>query len=764
MQRTVQDELQRATNAIVNTCVLLNEFPLIRYYAPHHLPLGPLAPPPSVSAGQDQRHSVSLRDGLGRLGRSSAEPVVPPPASEVPTPRHPHFTQLLAENVTRALDKYVADNEVKRDTGRSRGIMVITDRTMDVRAPLVHEFSYQAMANDLLPIQHGRHYRHTYINAAGQEEETDVQLTEDDALWVDVRHLHIANVADRLSAELEQHMGKAAKYREGKSVNDLRDLLANLPSMTDAKGELSLHVALAERCLDMSKTTQLREQSRLEQAFATRLNADGTKVKSEDVVQQLLRLLGDPGVSLRDKERLVALYILWNESGVVDTDRRNLFQHARLGPTEMEGVNNLTFLGAKVVRQSAGSAERALARFNQLLGKSAVGGWKRDQEYVESDLDTARFKPLVQYLLKDLLNQRLDTLTFPWVEGHGDNTPVPGTGFSLAKRVQSPLTGGGSSPQRPQRPPLGAPGASLRSQRPTWATSSRRQGSASGSLSNGKEGTRQRVLIYVVGGMTYSEMRAAYTMGDTFQRDVYIGSDTVWTPALFLNQVSALANPRSLTRPGPVPGPGALAGATVPSAPLGTDSAPPAATAATHGAYAAAGPTRPGPGGRLLARAGVGGVTGAPAMDRPDPRDGRTRVDPRDPTKVDYAWDQRARMWRESHREKQLPHVSERVSRHMPDLVKRRLGKEPKALPSVAAMPQHQRIRMQRQTAAAGAGGGESGSVAGGGAGPGPGPASAASTMSGLGGMGTPPGAPGRVAENGPGKDKPKLKNLFRHG
>lgn len=34
----------------------------------------------------------------------------------------------------------------------------MTDRAIDTVAPLIHEFTYQAMANDLLPIEDGSKY------------------------------------------------------------------------------------------------------------------------------------------------------------------------------------------------------------------------------------------------------------------------------------------------------------------------------------------------------------------------------------------------------------------------------------------------------------------------------------------------------------------------------------------------------------------------------------------------------------------------------
>lgn len=42
--------------------------------------------------------------------------------------------------------------------------MIITDRAMDTLTPFIHEFTYQAMANDLLPIDEGTKY--TYVRHA----------------------------------------------------------------------------------------------------------------------------------------------------------------------------------------------------------------------------------------------------------------------------------------------------------------------------------------------------------------------------------------------------------------------------------------------------------------------------------------------------------------------------------------------------------------------------------------------------------------------
>jgi syntaxin-binding protein 1 len=61
-----------------------------------------------------------------------------------------------------------------------------------------------------------------------------------------------------------------------------------------------------------------------------------------------------------DKVRIIALYILFRE-GVADEDRRRLYQHARLSISEQDTINNLIYLGIRVIKvsQTDGNEERS---------------------------------------------------------------------------------------------------------------------------------------------------------------------------------------------------------------------------------------------------------------------------------------------------------------------------------------------------------------------------------------------------------------------
>ena len=85
----------------------------------------------------------------------------------------------VARFVQEELDTYKKFNPSwPPQSTRPQGVLVITDRSMDLNAPLIHEFTYQAMAHDLLPInENDKVVYHTTVNA-GQpdQEEKDVEI------------------------------------------------------------------------------------------------------------------------------------------------------------------------------------------------------------------------------------------------------------------------------------------------------------------------------------------------------------------------------------------------------------------------------------------------------------------------------------------------------------------------------------------------------------------------------------------------------------
>lgn len=146
--------------------------PYIRFYQPqHHPPLGPFAPAQNALPAPPK-----VQEGSGRWRTNLAKGAV---AREFEYTESESALRVLARLVQQALDDHQRINPEfpvsfqswlqlfalmiiqKRERGRPRGTLILTDRSMDTVAPFLHEMTYQAMSNDLLDIRNGGKY--TYV-------------------------------------------------------------------------------------------------------------------------------------------------------------------------------------------------------------------------------------------------------------------------------------------------------------------------------------------------------------------------------------------------------------------------------------------------------------------------------------------------------------------------------------------------------------------------------------------------------------------------
>lgn len=136
-------------------------------------------------------------------------------------------------------------------------------------APLLHEFTYQAMINDLLDVQEeGTKYNHSFRNNAGVIEDKVVDLTEDDDIWNETRHMHMKDALDKLVEDFKRYAGdynkKYGADAKG-SINDMKDMLASLDSTQKNKDSLSAHLSLAEKCMAYFESHSLPNVADVEQ-------------------------------------------------------------------------------------------------------------------------------------------------------------------------------------------------------------------------------------------------------------------------------------------------------------------------------------------------------------------------------------------------------------------------------------------------------------------------------------------------------------------
>ncbi|KAI9800323.1 MAG: vacuolar sorting protein VPS33/slp1 [Piccolia ochrophora] len=449
----VKGHMQELAQKIVSVCVTLGEYPVIRYYRPRN---------PS--------HEASV------------------------------LCSHLARFAQDELDSYAQyHTDFPPQVNRPRGALFITDRSMDLFAPLAHEFTYQCMAHDLLPIREGEKvtYRTVVNEGEPNEQEKDVEIGEKDKIWVENRHQHMKDTIEKLMGDFQRFIKEnphfASSSDSANSLNAIKDMLAGLPEFQELKEAYSLHLSMAQECMNTFQRRKLPDLASVEQTLATGLDEDYRKPKN--TADQVVRLLDDESVVPPDRLRLILLYLLYRD-GLLVADTQRLLAHAQLPPQDMEVALNLDLLGAHVQKPLQDKRAPPQPLFARKQRQAGPG-----EEYALS-----RYAPAVKSMLEEHIKGTLSQSDFPFTK----------------PQLDAPPDGSGGIDQISQ--------SSLRSAKPTWAKS--RLASVE---------PRQRIIVFVAGGATYSESRACYEVSQASSRDVFLATTHMQTPSLFVRQVGDLS-------------------------------------------------------------------------------------------------------------------------------------------------------------------------------------------------------------------------------
>ena len=212
------------------------------------------------------------------------------------------------------------------------------------------------------------------------------------------------------------------------------------------------------------------------------------------MADQVIRTLDEDAVIPGDRLRLIALYVLYRD-GILPADLTKLLLHAQLPPQDGDVVKNLDFLGAHITRALKDKREPSAPLFPRKTIPPANA-----EEYALS-----RYEPVLKDVLEEHVLGRVPQDIFPYTKGSPED---PGT---------ADLT----------------PASSLRSAKPTWAKSK---------LSSVEP--RQRIIVFVAGGATYSEARACYEISEKTSRDVFLVTSHMVNPGLYLRQIGDLSQSR----------------------------------------------------------------------------------------------------------------------------------------------------------------------------------------------------------------------------
>jgi syntaxin-binding protein 1 len=447
----VHPEIQKISSSLVSLCVALGEYPSIRFQKPP---------------------------------KSSYE------ANMLP--------YMVASTFQKEIDMYARNdaNFPNTNDNRPRSMFLVVDRSIDAFAPLLHEFTYQAMAYDLLPIKDGNKYVYETEKAGGGSEQTEGVLSEKDAEWVSLRHMHMQDAIDTLTQKLDKFKKENPHLVDkgtDASVTDLQDMIASLPMFAEMKERFALHLQMANECMNLFQKKNLNDIANIEQTCATGVGPDGRRNKA--LTDDMIELLADKDNILgnRDKVRILILYALYR-GGLVEADYQKLKTHCKLEDIDLLVVKNLGLLGSPTFKETPKSK----------LSKDSVV--PRYHGTASGDVyETSRFVPGLKNVIEGLIRNQLDPTQFPFTK----DEPAPDADDMTEH----------SSLRNPR-------------QRAAWAKS------------NAYQAIKQRIFVFVIGGVTPSESRSAYEISKTFSKEVIIGGSCLLNPNGFLRNLSRLTMPR----------------------------------------------------------------------------------------------------------------------------------------------------------------------------------------------------------------------------
>ncbi|KAG4135058.1 hypothetical protein ERO13_D08G192900v2 [Gossypium hirsutum] len=393
--------------------------------------------------------------------------------------------------------------------------LLVLDRSIDQIAPIIHEWTYDAMCHDLLNMEGNKYVHEVPSKTGGPPEKKEVLLEEHDPIWLELRHAHIGDANLRLHEKMTNFVSKnkAAQHQHGSrdvgeiSTRDLQKMLKKLS------------ISVLAFCMIAGKINRIITEQGLKELGQLEQDLVFGDAGMKDVIKFLTT---NEAVSHENKLRLMMILAAIYPEKFEGEKGLSLMKLAKLSTEDANAVNNMSLL-APLSESKKGSASSFSLKFDIHKKKRAA---RKDRCSEQETWQLSRFYPIIEELVEKLSLGELSKDDYPCM-----NDPSPsfhGSSPAAASIHEAPVA------------------HSMRSRRtPTWA---RPRGSDDGYSSDSvlrhtssdlkKRG--KRIFVFIAGGATRSELRVCHKLTGKLNREVVLGSTSIDDPQQFITKLKQL--------------------------------------------------------------------------------------------------------------------------------------------------------------------------------------------------------------------------------
>ncbi|KAG5476809.1 hypothetical protein CUR178_03995 [Leishmania enriettii] len=436
-------------------------------------------------------------------------------------------------------------------------LLILVDRSFDAVEALMHERTYQCLLYDLMPLENNI-YEQAFEGRSGDESKRSCPIDEHDPYWCQHRHkffpVCLVEFPKMLQDLMAANPALVAGSRNsnngfgvGSKLADIGSAIRALPEFLEQQAKLSLHIDICTRVMDRYKQQKLAEVCEVEQDIAT------GRRPFKELYDTVHRMTADVSMPLGVRVRLILLLI-------AGTNTREFSEAKKLMLLQEAGLSS--------VADCCNSLSTFISRMGQLPQDVAVQGTDSEASNGGNGKN-----PLGAFVRRTLRTNRTGLSDPSGSQGGGNETSASNeNGDNASVSVADPyrsqayliLSAAANKTLSTSDFPvlnIGAGGGhrgslrgALQQRRTLRAAADGNAGVSVGGptggdvnlmLDLGHEGqfalkTRRRIVLFVLGGVTYGEARAAYEISQTAHVEVFVGGTSILTPDRFLSSLNAL--------------------------------------------------------------------------------------------------------------------------------------------------------------------------------------------------------------------------------